>query len=178
MVLESPRLILREFVVDDWHSVHQYARDVDVVKFMHWGPNSEDDTKAYLDYIMTAQRQQPRRIYEFAVILKHDGLLIGGAGLHLEKYSQASLGYCFNKQFWGQGLATETVRSLCEYGFNALQLHRTFATCRTENRASARVMEKLGMKRDGVLREHFYAKGQWQNSFLYSILSREYFERY
>ena len=176
MVLETERLILRELVIDDWQAIHLYAADADLVKFMEWGPNSEDDTKAYVQHIISTQGQTPRKVYEFAITLKGDGSLIGGCGLYLEEHSQASLGYCLNRTFWGRGFATEAAYSLCQYGLCEIHLHRIFATCRPENTASARVMEKLGMKKEGTLREHFYAKGKWQNSFMYSVLADEFTE--
>ncbi len=176
MVFETERLILREYAMDDWQSVHVYASDADLVKFMEWGPNSEDDTKGYIQNMIMTQRQNPREVYEFAITLKQDGSLIGGCGLHLEGHSQATLGYCLNRQLWEHGFATEAAYALCQHGFRKIHLHRIFATCRPDNTASARVMEKLGMKKEGVLREHFYAKGKWQSSFLYSILTNEFVE--
>ena len=176
MVLETERLMLREFAMNDWQAVHAYASDVDLVAFMEWGPNTEDDTKGYVQNMIVTQRQDPRKVYEVAITLKQDGSLFGGCGLHVEGHSKAALGYCLNRTLWGHGYATEAAYALCKYGFRELQLHRIFATCRPDNTASERVMEKLGMTREGVLREHFYAKGQWQSSLLYSILVNEFVE--
>lgn len=124
--------------------------------------------------MILSRKQNPREVYEFAMTLKENGSLIGGCGLHVEVHSQASMGYCLNRQFWGYGFATEAAYALCKVGFSELKLHRIFATCRPENIASARVMEKIGMTKEGLLREHFYAKEKWQSSFLYSVLANLY----
>jgi ribosomal-protein-alanine N-acetyltransferase len=174
MFLETERLILRDFVADDWEQVHVYASDADLVKFMDWGPNSENATKDYIDTMIQSQQQTPRAVYEFAMTLKENGFLIGGCGLHVEEHSQASLGYCLNRGFWGCGFASEAAYALCKVGFRELNVHRIFATCRPENIASAKVMEKIGMTKEGLLREHFYVKGKWQSSFLYSVLANEF----
>ncbi len=174
MIIETERLILREFTVDDWKQVHVYASDADLVQFMAWGPNSEDATKDYIDRMIISQKQNPREIYESAITLKDNGSLIGGCGLHVEEHSQAALGYCLNRQFWGSGFATEAAYALCKFGFSEIKLHRIFATCRPVNIGSSRVMEKIGMTKEGMLREHLFYKGKWQSSFLYSILANEF----
>ncbi|QQE81396.1 GNAT family N-acetyltransferase [Alicyclobacillus sp. SO9] len=174
MRIETNRLIIREFIEADWEQVQAYASDAELVQFMEWGPNSEAATQEYIDRMLVSQKQTPRVTYEFAITLKANGLLIGGSGLHIEEYQQASLGYCFNRAFWGQGFATESAHALCEFGFSRLNLHRIYATCRPENVTSARIMEKLGMTKEGVLREHMFWKGKWQSSFIYGILASEF----
>lgn len=173
-MIETDRLVLREYIRDDWKSVHSYASKIEVVRYMDFGPNTEQDTKDFVNAVITAQNQEARTAYEFAMTLKHSGRLIGGCGLGLERHDQASLGYCLHPEFWGQGFATEADMALCEFGFPELHLHRILATCRPENMASARVMEKLGMKPEGLLREHLFVRGQWRDSCLYSILHHEF----
>jgi ribosomal-protein-alanine N-acetyltransferase len=174
VVLETERLVLREFTPDDWEQVHVYASDADLVKYMDWGPNSEEETKDYINRVILSQQQSPRELYELAITVKENGSVIGGCGLHIEKHAQAALGYCLNRHFWGHGFASEAAYALSKFGFGEMKLHRIFATCRPENTASSRVMEKIGMTKEGMLREHFFAKGQWQNSFLYSVLKNEF----
>jgi hypothetical protein len=75
--------------------------------------------------------------------------------------------------FWGKGYATETANALVDFGFDKLNLHRVFATCDPANTASAHVLEKIGMKREGRMREHMWARGKWRDSLLYAILEHE-----
>lgn len=174
MILVTERLMLREYVEEDWKQVHEYASDAELVKFMDWGPNTIDDTKDFLRVMLENQKTMPRTNFGFAMTLLETGMLIGGCELDIQEHSQASMGYCLNRKYWGQGFATEAASALCRFGFAKLGLHRIVATCRPENVASAKVMENVGMKREGVLRENFFAKGRWQDSLLYSILVHEF----
>jgi RimJ/RimL family protein N-acetyltransferase len=173
--LETNRLVLREFEAGDWEAVHEYASDPQVVRYVEWGPNSEEDTRAFLQYALTPP-EQPRRQCSLAIVLKAEGRLIGGCSIAVSNPEQREgwIGYIFNRDFWGQGYATETARALVAFGFEQLGLHRILATCDPENVASARVLEKAGMRREGHLREHLWQKGKWRDSYLYAILEREW----
>ena len=173
-LLTTARLHLRDYEEDDWRRVHEYASDAEVCRYMEWGPNSADDTREFIRSTVESRRASPRRQYAFALTLRSDGTLIGGCGLDIHPHAQGVIGYCLHPGFWGQGYAAEAARALCGVGLRTLGLHRIFATCRPENLASARVMEKVGMTREGLLREHLHYKGQWQSSYLYSILADEY----
>jgi RimJ/RimL family protein N-acetyltransferase len=171
--LETNRLLLRDFVMEDATRVHLYASDPEVTRYMIWGPNSEQDTHDFMGRMLELLREEPRTVYELAVIRKEDGLLIGGCGLHVEG-SAAELGYCFNRASWGQGYASEAAAAVVRLGFAELGLHRIYAKCRPDNTGSYKVMEKIGMHYEGTLREHMYTKGKWQDSRLYSILVHEH----
>ncbi|WP_379159156.1 GNAT family N-acetyltransferase [Paenibacillus sp. sgz5001063] len=173
-LLETKRLIIREFTLEDMKAVHAYASDPLVAKYMIWGPNSEEDTGSYLNLTMEMQRQSLRRDFEFAVVLKQTRQLIGGCGIHVSESRQGEIGYCFNPLFWRKGYTTEAAEAVLDFGFRELELHRIYATCRPENVGSAKVMQKLGMAYEGHLREHMWYKGKWQDSYLYSILKPEY----
>ena len=174
--LSTERLILRDFVEDDWHAVHEYGSDEEVARFMDWGPNSEEETRVFVQQALESQRELPRKTYDLAATLGDTGRLIGGGRIAISdnENRQAEIGYVFGRSLWGRGYATETALSLLAFGFQDLDMHRIFATCDPENIASARVLEKIGMRREGHLREHRWYKQKWQSSYLYSILSREW----
>jgi len=174
--LETERLYLREFEESDWEAVHQYGSDPEVVKFLAWGPNTKEDSRNFIRRAIGYEQQEPRKDYVLAVVLKAKGTLIGGCGIHLSKPNsrEGGISYCLNRHFWGRGYATEAARALLAFGFQEMGLHRIFATCDVENLASARVLEKVGMKREGCLREHIWTKGRWRDSFLYAILEHQW----
>jgi ribosomal-protein-alanine N-acetyltransferase len=174
--LETERLVLREFEESDLQAIQEYASDPEVVRYMGWGPNSEDDTRAFLKRALEQRRQQPRVEYGLAIILKAESRPIGSGGITIANLDQkeAELGCCFNRHFWGQGYATEAARTFVAFGFEELGLHRIYATCDPANVASAHVMEKIGMQREGRLREHRWRKGRWRDSYLYAILEQEW----
>ncbi|MWV46800.1 GNAT family N-acetyltransferase [Paenibacillus sp. HJL G12] len=174
MVLETERLIIREYRDDDRESVHRYASDPIVTRYTLWGPNTLEDTQAHIAMMLTMQREEPRTGYEFAVTLKSGGELIGGVGLHVNG-SNGEIGYCYHPDYWGRGYAYESALAMLELGFTQLGLHRIYATCRPENTGSERVMQKLGMQKEGHLREHLRSnKGGFVDSYLYSILIQDY----
>ncbi|MBU5437361.1 GNAT family N-acetyltransferase [Tissierella sp. MSJ-40] len=174
--IETQRLILRELNKDDFASIHSYASDSEVSQYLPWGPNSEADTQVFLNKIIKYQCDSPRYDYEIAVVTKEDNKLIGVCAIHISNPSNREgwIGYCYNKEYWGNGYASEAAKEIIEFGFTGLDLHRIFATCDPNNIGSAKVLEKIGMKREGHLRENKWQKGKWRDSFVYSILKHEY----
>lgn len=175
-VIRTERLVLRDLKETDLQAVHSYASDPEVVRYMDWGPNTKEETQDFIQRTITNQKEKPRRVYTLAIVLKAEDELIGSCGMHTSNSDNREgwLGYCLNRHFWGQGYATETAEALLTFGFTQLKLHRIFATCDPANVASARVLEKIGMQREGHLREHKWAKGCWRDSFLYAILENEW----
>jgi [ribosomal protein S5]-alanine N-acetyltransferase len=173
--IETERLVLRDFVEEDWRAVHRYACDAEVVRYMEWGPNTEAETRQYIDRVIASQKASPRYTFELAVTLKAGGLLIGGAGFHAAdpQSHEGWLGYVLHRDAWGQGYATEAARALLVFGFRHFGLHRIWATCDARNAASAHVLEKIGMQREGYLREHKWQREGWRDTLLYAILERE-----
>jgi RimJ/RimL family protein N-acetyltransferase len=87
---------------------------------------------------------------------------------------EAHLGYILHPGFWGRGYMPEAARAVLKFGFEELGLHRIYAECHPRNTASARVMEKIGMRREGHFKENDWIKGQWQDSLVYAILEWEW----
>ena len=175
MQLETERLILREFEESDWEAVHDYASDLEVVRYMEWGPNTEEESKNYIQVVISHQQEQPRRTYSFALILKAEKSLIGCCSIHISDPANGEgwIGYVLNRRYWNYGYMTEAVKRVVDFGFSQLELHKIIATCGPDNVASARVLEKSGMQREGYLREDKYVKGKWCDSLLHAILESE-----
>ncbi len=173
--IQTERLILREFVKSDWKAVHEYAGDTDVVSFLEWGPNSPDETVAFLEGTLACQRERPRRIFEFAITLKDDGKLIGACGIRLQDNDQelAEIGYCYNKNYWGKGFASEACAAVMNFGFKNLGLHRVIATCDGNNLASAALLRKCGMRQEGYFIQERRVRGEWRDTLLFAILREE-----
>ncbi len=134
------------------------------------GSMSEDETRRYV------QRQTGDEAEAFAVILKEDNCLIGHISFHpwfaVRTYE---IGWVFQPTYHGQGYATEGAHALIRYGFEELDLHRVIATCQPENPASYRVMEKLGMQREGHFRKCIYrGDNQWWDEYFYAILREDW----
>ena len=173
--LSTDRLLLRDFTADDHAAVHAYAARDEVVRFMTWGPNTPAQTTGFLEQAMAKARAEPRQAWELGVCERQGGRLVGGAGLEITNATFAAgfLGYCFHPEVWGRGYATEASRALLEAGFGVLGLHRIWTTCDVDNGASARVLEKIGMRREGTLRHHLRVRGTWRDHHLYAVLSSD-----
>jgi RimJ/RimL family protein N-acetyltransferase len=177
--IETPRLLLRQFKKTDWKEVHEYAADPEVARYMEWGPNTVDDTVAFVEMTLHHQKEKPRRFFDFAVTLKDSGKLIGACGfrLHPALEEQADVGYVFNKKYWRQGYGAEACGAVLDLGFSKFNLHRMFATCDGNNVGSAGVMRKCGMRQEGHFVQDKKIKGIWRDTLLFAILRNEWEQR-
>jgi len=167
--VRTARLILRDFESSDFDAIHGYASDPEVTRYMFYGPRTVAETRGYLQRMLASNREQPRLVWELAVLDISAGRLVGACDLTLENPDAADLGFILSRDVWGLGYATEVARAMVRAGFEQLGLSRIFATCDVENHASARVLAKAGLRRESTLEKHKYAKDQWWTSFLYSV---------
>ncbi len=111
----------------------------------------------------------------FAVVENASEQLVGCIGLRIEsEHNRAELGYWIGQDYWGRGYCTEAARLILAHGFNDLALRRIMATALTQNGASSRVMEKIGMKHEGILRQHVTRFGVTSDMTVYGILRDEF----
>ncbi len=169
-------MYLRELEFDDWERVHSYASQKRVCTYQPWGPNSEDESKGYVEIALKDAKRVPRTRFVFGAIRKSDDQLIGAGELNIRdaSNSEGEIGYIVHPEVWGKGVATEMAALLLRYGFKTHHLHRIVATCHPHNLASARVLEKNRMSYEGRLREHMLMRGEWRDSLLYSLLEHEW----
>ncbi|HEY8423422.1 MAG TPA: GNAT family N-acetyltransferase [Clostridia bacterium] len=170
------RLILRPFEKGDFNAVHEYASDEEVCRYLPWGPNSFNDTKQFIKRAIRTRKLGNGFIGDYAVVLKDTGKLIGACGLYLESdiNKEYMIGYCLRKDQWGNGYAQELARALCYVAFTILNAHRVIAVCDAQNARSFNVMEKIGMKREGVFHKKRLIKGEWRDELLYAILKEDW----
>ncbi|HXQ26929.1 MAG TPA: GNAT family N-acetyltransferase [Candidatus Acidoferrales bacterium] len=174
--IETPRLLLREFRSTDESDIHAYASDPEVVRYVHWGPNTPEVTRAILAGFLKAQQHWPRIDIGLAIELKSEQRLIGAIEIRMKDDANraADFGYVLNRSCWGRGYMTEAARAVLDAAFRELRLHRVWATCDPRNLASSRVLEKLGMRREALFRKDVLHKGEWRDSYLYAILAEEW----
>ncbi len=171
--IKTKRLVMRDFRITDWSAVHAYASDPEVVRYVEWGPNSERDSKDFVEYAIRLSECEPREGYELAVVFPQSPhALIGVTAIHVSQphNREGWLGYCFNKAYWGQGMATEVAEAVLAFGFSQLNLNRIFATVDPANKASAKVLQKIGMLYEGHLRQHKLVRGTWRDTDLYAVV--------
>lgn len=172
MQLTTDRLILREFVENDWPAVLAYQRDPGYLRYSHWIDRTPQDVQQFVQTFISQQYAQPRTKFQLALVLKENQRLIGNCGIRLKSAGahEADIGYELAPDQWKRGYATEAARAIVQFGFTELRLHRISAWCMAENAASAHVLEKLGMQLEGRLRESESFKDRWWDTLLYAIL--------
>jgi Acetyltransferases, including N-acetylases of ribosomal proteins len=175
IALKTERLLLREYTPDDWPAVLAYASDPEVLRYRAAAPATEADVKASLARLQEQRRAQPRSRFELAVALQGSGAVIGWLPILLgREFEDAEIGWTLARAHWGRGYATEAARAGLAFAFETLGLHRVWARCQPENVASWRVMEKLGMRREGHFVRCQRIRDRWVDNYFYAILAEEW----
>ncbi len=175
MELRTPRLRIREFIDTDYIGL----RDMDArAEFNTYEREyaSESDTHQSLDESIGAQLEIPRTVYRMAITIHPSNTVKGviNIRLNIAKIREWEVGWAIHPDEWGKGYATEAARNIINWAFQTLNIHRVVAFCHADNSASVRVMEKLGMRRDGRLRETRWLYGKWWDEYVYAVLEREW----
>lgn len=163
---------LRPLELDDWEAVHDWARRPESCRYQVWGPNTPEQTKAFVQAVVQAWSMRPPTWFVYAIVL--DGLVVGNAGLRLHGNYQGEVSYAVHPDWWGNGLATQAGQRILAIAFREHKLHRIFGTVDPRNADSARVLGKLGMTYEGRLRETMLIRDGWRDSDIYSILETEW----
>jgi RimJ/RimL family protein N-acetyltransferase len=169
---ETARLLLRPAIKEDAHAIFEkYAQDTRVTRYLSWLPHkSIDETYAYL-----ARYHGPwneRSVFLWALIRKEDDQFTGALEARINGH-QMSLGYVLAQSEWGKGYMPEAVRAVIDWAMTQPDIYRIWAVCDVENPASARVMEKVGMEREGILRRwlrHPATSDEPRDCYCYSIV--------
>ena len=169
--LETPRLVIRRMTMADAGDIYEYGRDPEVSRHVLWDAyQSLGEAKAYVKYVQRQYRlNEPA---SWGIELKATGRLIGTIGFMWwnQEYRSAEVGYSLSREYWNQGLMTEALRAVVRFGFEEMNLNRIEAQHETANPASGRVMEKVGMRKEGVLRQRLRNKGKFVDVALYAVL--------
>ena len=173
--LATPRLVLRPFALADAPAVQALAGAREVADTTLHIPHPYPDGAAEAWIGAHAAAWAAGTLATYAVVDAADGTLRGAVGLSVApEHARAELGYWVGVPWWGRGIATEAARALVEFGFARLGLHRVQARHLTRNPASGRVMQKLGMRREGIHREAVRKGDRFEDTALYAVLDREW----
>lgn len=172
--LITPRLKLRDFREDDFEALYAIDSDVRVCRYES-GPLTAEQVRYRLEGALEWAQETPRRIYKLAITVRPDDRARGRLSLKLVDPDARAweIGWTLHPQAWGHGYATEAAGALLRYAFGELRAHRVSASCHADNAASWRMMERLGMQREGRLRHTLYLNGAWYDELVYGILEGE-----
>jgi RimJ/RimL family protein N-acetyltransferase len=172
--LTTGRLRLCHLVPGDLAAMHAMESSEDVTRWLYFEPRTEEESRAALDRRIARARDAPETGVTFAVEESATGALVGHVSLTVEPHRQGEIGFIFHPDHQGRGYATEAGRAVLGIAFGAYGLHRVFGRLEARNAASARVLEKLGMRREAHLVENEWVKGEWQSELVYALLAREW----
>ena len=173
-VLQTARLVLRDFTESDLDSSYAYASDLEVTRYTSFGPNTRSETAAFLESATAKSIATPRMDYTLAIQLKESGQHIGGTGLHDPNHGQWEIGYVLARPYWGRGLATELVQALVTFGFKELGAEKIWAPVDAANMASGRVLDKSGFTLEGILRKDRLRWAEGRDTKFYGLLRSEW----
>ena len=172
--LETDRLILRRITMKDAPDVFLYSKDREVARHVLW--NAETTLREAKDYcrfmIRNYRNDKPS---SWGIVLKETGHLVGTIGYmdYNEEHASVEVGYSLAKWLWNKGYMTEALSRIIHYTFDTMDVNRIEAQHEVTNPSSGHVMEKCGMKKEGLLRERLYNKGRFVDVSLYSILKKD-----
>lgn len=173
--IQTDRLLLRGFTTDDAADVRILAGAPEIARTTLNIPHPYEVGMAE-SWIQSHQRAYAEGAgIIFAICKQGKGQLLGAIGLTIQSvYRRAELGYWIALDSWGKGYATEAARAVVNFGFVKLKLNKIYATHMRQNTASGRIMQKIGMQQEGLLRQHVQKDGNYIDLVLYSILASEW----
>lgn len=173
--LHTTRLTLRPAVMSDAQDLFEYSRDPEVAKHVLWEAHTSiHQTRAYIRFLLRQYRNGAPS--SFVIVDRALGKVIGTIGFMWVQQDNraAEVGYSLSRAYWNQGLMTEALSAVIDFGFSTLHLNRIEAQHELGNPASGKVMEHVGMQLEGTLRQRIYNKGHFVDVKLYAILKRDW----
>lgn len=152
---DTQRLLLRPPTLQDAEPIfHNYAKDKLVTRYLHWNPHETIEmTKAFLKRCNNVWKAGTA--FPWVLTLKEDQDVIGMIELRIDGH-MADIGYVLARNYWYQGYASEAAQLVLDWTIAQPTIFRVWAICDIDNHASARVLEKIGMQREGILRRWLF----------------------
>lgn len=177
MEIKTYRLKLTEITFEDLDLIHDIHSVPKVDEYNTLGiPMDLNETKSVIKPDIDDQKKKARSRFCWKIQLTETNEFIGLAGMFLsnDRFKMGEFYYKFYPKYWGNGYATETAKALIRFGFTQCSLHRIEAGVATENKASVRVLEKVGMTCEGRRRKILPIRGVWKDNYHFSILEDEF----
>lgn len=170
--LETKRLLLRNFVPADWEAINAILSDHEVTRHMHFSNWTAEQRREWFDWCLSNNQESSPDVYNWAITLREHDSLIGwfgiGSSTHAAVEAERDFGYLLGHQFWGQGYMTEALQAIIAFEFETLGTPRLSATCDVNNPASARVMQKAGMRHERTAHDTD-SEGNWAHRHHYAL---------
>jgi len=175
--IETPRLILRKYLVDDVGDILEFSQAADfwLSRNLDWEV-SEEGIRQYFEARLDIDLESYPDWFNLLIELKSESTVIGniGIGIKDKEGKQAEIGWLLANHYQGMGIATVAAGAVISLGFDILGLHRIYARTGKTNTKSWRLMERLGMRQEAHFRKSHTVKGNWDDEFIYAILAEEW----
>ncbi|GAA3018118.1 GNAT family N-acetyltransferase [Actinokineospora globicatena] len=175
--IKTRRLVLRRYAADDLDALHRAQSREDVTRYLYWGPRSRVEVEQALTERtgLTELRAEGDRLV-LAVELVETGDLLGEVHLFWvsKEHRTVEIGYIFHPDFEGHGYATEAAAQFMRVAFDDLHMHRVIARLDADNTASARLLERLGMRKEAHFVQNEFVRGRWADEAVYAMLASEW----
>jgi RimJ/RimL family protein N-acetyltransferase len=174
--LMTERLLIRPLTPDDLDRHHALFSDPEVVRYLYFGPFDRAAAQEHLERRSVVELPSEGGWINFGVEVQGDGVLIGelAMGFISAGHAHYEVGYVFDAAYEGHGYATEGAAMIVELAFAGLGAHRVSGRLDARNDASARVLERLGMRREAHFLENEFVKGEWTDELVYAVLESEW----
>jgi len=175
--IKTERLLLRPFAERDLDDVFAFQSREDVTRYLYWNPRDREEVAEVLkEWMAVPPMDVDGQSLALAAELRESSRVIGSLFLFQRsvEHRQGEIGFVFNPAYQGRGLATEGSAELLRLGFEALNLHRLCGRCDARNQASAKLMERLGMRPEAHLIQNERVKGEWTDELVFAILAEEW----
>jgi len=171
-IFQTTRLILRPPTLDDAENIfNKYTQDPEVTRYLVWGPHDNIDvTREFLERCLQCWGDETA--FPWVIALKSDKTILGMIEMRIVGF-KADFGYAIAREHWNMGYTTEAVKALVQWALDQEGIYRVWAVCDLENPASARVLEKAGLEREGILRRysiHPLVSSEPRDCYCYSIV--------
>ncbi|MCR5135546.1 MAG: GNAT family N-acetyltransferase [Oscillospiraceae bacterium] len=181
-MMETERLFIRPFEHGDIDLIYRIYSDEEILRYTPFDVKNRKQAEAHLTAIIKDWDAEPRLSYEMAVILKKTAEKIGRTHILIDPETDTGMiGTLLIQEHWGHHYATEVSEALLDFCFTHLKLHRVNAVCNPDNTASWHMLEKIGLRREALLRQKCrYVKNgnqSWHDELEYAILESEYLPR-
>ncbi|MBS4176505.1 GNAT family N-acetyltransferase [Lederbergia citrea] len=174
-VLETSRLVLRNIVKGDAHSILRYLSDKEVMKYYGLEPyKTINDALDEISWYQSILNEKTG--IRWGITIKGEDEVIGSCGFlkMIPQHYRTEIGYELNKSYWGQGIASEAMEAVIRYGFEHLKLQRIEALIEPPNIPSYKLAEKQGFIREGLLRNYEFTRGKFDDLYMYSLLKQDF----
>lgn len=178
--IQTERLTLRPFTADDFDALYAIQSVPEITRYLYWDARDADEVRKALEQrIARTELTNVGDALSFAVEVRESGVVVGDVNLEwLSADNQSGeLGYVFNPAYHGHGYATEAAVEMLRLGFEGYGLRRIIGRLEARNTASARVLERLGMRKEAHFVENEYVKDEWQSEVVYAMLASEWQNR-